>query len=994
MTVPRFLSAACCLAVLFVSVVPAQSDSLQPVFRNPNAPLAARVNDLFNRLTEHEKLSLLTGTNFTSRPIPRLGLPGIAMADAGQGVRGGMPPTTGPATAFPAEVTMASSWDRHLLWQIGEAIGNEARNKGTGVQMELGPAVNIHRSPLCGRDSEYMGEDPFLTANLAVSYIKGMQSTGTLACVKHFACNNEEDDRGYVNVIVDERTLREIYLPAFEAAVKQGHVASIMAAYNRVNGPYCSANWYLLHDILRTDWGFDGLAVSDWGAVHSLTDVVNGGLDLEMPGPGLVTASALQIALKQKEISQGEIDHAVRDILRAMIRAGVVNPVQHVPDNSVVGSLASQQVANQAALEGMVLLKNQGKALPINPTASQKIVVIGPRAKNWQMDSYGSPSVQPTTYTDAYDGIAERVAGSNNMSLSYYPAALSEGTTIPTESLFSSDGDGHGLSGAYFNNTTLSGPPVAARIDPTVDFVFDDITRPAGVAALKFSARWTGSITAPSTGDFVFTVRSDDGCRLWIGGKHIIDDWNDQAATTSIGRIHLMAGQSYALKLEYYQNAGDASITLGWLQPSDAARVYQGAAEAAKSADVAVVCVGSETEGEGTDRTTMHLPDQQDLLIETVAAANPHTIVVLNNGGPVLVGSWINSVPAVLEAGFPGETGGKALASILFGDVNPSGKLVDTYGMRRQDYPDYGNFPGVNGKVHYREGIYVGYRAFDKRHIVPQFPFGYGLSYTTFHFSGLGVSQSKWNAAGTVRVTANVTNTGKLPGAEIAELYIEPRDPKIDRPIRELKGFNRVDIAPGQTMRVSFALTPRDFAYCDVPGKRWRADKGNYVIEIGSSSRDILLSHAETLTKTWTQPIPGMGAKDPYAPKPSLNTGKHGTASSDYQGHFVANAFDGDPGTRWESKWSDPQWIKVDLGKSQFISLVELTWETANASAFQIQVSNNNVNWHTVYSTTNGQGGYERIEFPPVKARYVRMYGTKRATKYGYSLYSFDVYKK
>jgi beta-glucosidase len=982
-------------ATFFTSAAVSYADPAAPLYKDPTAPLESRVDDLFGRLTQSEKLSMLTGTIFTTQALPRLGLPAMEFADAGQGVRGGglnPDPVGGPATAFPAGVNMASSWDANLLREIGMGLGEEARNKGTGVQIELGPAVNIHRSPLGGRDSEYMSEDPYLNSRLAVQYIEGMQSTGTGACIKHFACNNEEADRTTVNVLVDERTLREIYLPAFEAAVKEAHVMSIMAAYNRFRGPWCTANWYLLTNVLRDDWGFDGLVMSDWGAVHQTAGVLNGGTDIEMPGPGDLTAANVQTALNDGSIKQDTIDRAVKDILRATIRAGMADPVLHVPDHSVVGSAASQAIAYKGGLEGMVLLKNAGGLLPLNPSTIKSIAIIGPRAKDWQYNSLGSPQLTPTVLINPYDGITQRLANNKSVKISYEKAIDNVGNPIPTSDLTAADGVTHGLTGAYFSSQDLSGTPVATRIDPSIDFTYTKDNRPDGIGAEHFSVRWTGTLTAPFTGQYTFNITVDDGCRLLIRDKTVIDSWQDGSSRPLTGTIQLTAGQNYPIKLDYYQNTGDAVVSLSWLTPDKAHLPFTAAANAAAAADVAIVVVGSETEIEGTDRSTMDLPNQQDDLIEAVVRANPHTIVVLDNGGPVLVSSWINKVPSVLKAGFAGELGGKALAAILFGDFNPSGKLVDTYGVRREDYPDYGNFPGVHNVVHYSEGVYVGYRAFDKRKITPQFPFGYGLSYTTFRYSDIKLQNPKWNPNGTFTVTAKITNTGKRAGAEVAELYIEPRSPRIDRPIRELKGFTRLDLAPGQTKTAQFTLVPRDFAYCDVPGKQWRADKGSYIVEIGASSRNLLLNAPLQVSKTWTEPIPGIGGIDPFEPKPSLSMNKPTTSSSIMHDNYPEYAFDSNTITRWESEFSDPQWIEVDLQKPTSISHVRLSWEVAYATSYELQTSDDNSTWTTAYSTTSGKGGIEEFSFTPVKARYVRLYMTARATKFGSSLYSFDIY--
>jgi beta-glucosidase len=643
----------------------------------------------------------------------------------------------------------------------------------------------------------------------------------------------------------------------------------------------------------------------------------------------------------------------------------------------------------------MVLLKNNNSLLPLDSNTIKSIAIIGPRAKFWQFNAHGSPGLTPTVQVNAYDGIVQRLAGNKNIRISYDAGRdYNGGEPIPVADLTTPSGE-HGFSGSYFSNETLDGAPVLTRTDQSIDFDWNNDTRPKGIGREHYSIRWNASLTAPSTGTYTFNVHVDDGCRLWIGDTLVVDDWNVGGGREDSGTITLNVGQIYPLKLEYFQDGGDASVSLSWKTPTYVYAPYKAAAEIASQSDVAIVLVGSEPEGEGSDRKSMDLPDNQDALIQAVSKANPHTVVVLDNGAPVLVNSWLDGVPAVLGAGFSGELGGKALAAILFGDENPSGKLVDTYGVRREDYPDYGNFPGVRNVVRYTEGIYVGYRAFDKRNITPEFPFGYGLSYTTFSYSKIKLQKPAWNPSGAFLVTADITNAGHRKGAEVAQLYIEPQSPQIDRPIRELKGFDRVELAPGQTKTVTFPLTPRDFAYCDVPGKQWRADKGEYTIEVGASSRNLLLKALLTLTQTWTEAIPGIGAVDPSLPKPSLATGMTGSASSDTNSNVAQYAFDNDPNTRWESRYSDPQWLAVDLKTPTSISRVRINWETAFSDKFQLQVSNDNANWNIVYSTENGPGGIQTITFPgPVTARYVRLFMIHRATQFGDSIWSFDVYAK
>lgn len=969
------------LSLLLVSS-PFTAAQSMPLFRNPKAPLEARVNDLYRRLTENEKLSLLTGTSFSTNPIPRLGVPAMAMADAGQGVRGGLSNTFGPATLFPAGVAMAATWNPALVSQIGQAIGEEALNKGAGAQVLLGPAVNIQRSPLDGRDGEFFSEDPYLTSQLAVGYILGMQSTGCGACIKHYVCNNEEQDRGYVNVVVGERALREIYLPAFRAGVKQGHVWTIMAAYNKINGEHATANKYLLTDILKRDWGFDGLVMSDWGAVHETAGVVNAGNDLEMPGPGYLAAKNLKAALRLGQITQASINDSVRRILRTEIRVGLLNR-PHIPDQSIVNSPAHQRLTYTAACQALVLLKNQNNLLPLDATKLHSIAVIGPAAMNMQYGALGSPSVQPFYSISPLAGITARVGP--NVAVQY-AAGLETGLPVPASAL-------QDLRGEYFNNPDLTGAPVLTRSDEGIRFNWDTVSPAPSIPRTNFSVRWTGTLTAPTTGEYALDLTADDGCRLYLDGKLLIDHWVQGGVNTQTATVNLVAGQPHALRVEYFQAAGDAVVQLAWTTPSMPR--FQAAVAAAAHSDVAVVCVGTlGTEGEGEDRSSLALPADQGALIRAVAAVNPRTIVVLNNGAPVRMRNWLNQIPGVIESWFPGQEGGHALASILFGDVNPSGKLPMTIGAQRSDYPDYGHFPGTNGQVVYAEGIYVGYRHFDKAGITPLYPFGYGLSYTTFQYSHLRLSQPQMSPDGTVTARVDVTNTGPREGAEVVELYIHDPHPQIDKPIRELKAFGKVDLLPGQTKSVDLTLTPHDLAYCDVPHKQWRADAGVYDVEIGASSRDIRLTAPLRLASTYTKAIPFMGldAMRPLGNDLALN--QRVVASSVENRPDVVPQYvnDGNGGTRWSSQFSDPQWIAVDLGKSQTVARVRLNWEDAYALAFALQVSQDGKTWHTVYSTNSGTGGIQLIHFPPVKARWVRMYGTKRATQFGYSLYSFEVY--
>ena len=818
------------------------------MYQDAKVPLEPRVEDLFGRLNQDEKLGLLGGTGFTTQPIPRLGVPAMAMADAGQGVRGGADSTLGPATAFPTGVLMASTWDTNLLWQIGQAIGEEARNKGSGVQIELGPAVNIHRNPLGGRDAEYLTEDPYLAARLAVSYIQGMQSAGVAACVKHFAANSQETDRFNVNEDISERALREIYFPAFEAAVKEGKVWTVMSSYNQINGQHASANPHLLTEALKHDWQFDGMVMSDWGGVHE-TAVVQAGNDLEMPDGNHMSVSKLKTALANGSVTQAAVDDSVRRILRTVIRVGLLDgPITRNP--AIVNSPEHSQLAYKAATEGIVLLKNDGDILPLDRQNIKSIAIIGEPALHLQVDALGSPAVEPLKTVEILDGIK---AEAGDAVAIQFAAARTDGDPLTGSIVTTPSGASvHGFQAEYFDNANLEGTPKLVRVDNEINILKASSPAP-GISGGKYSVRWSGKLVAPTTGSYTFAFRGDDGFRIFVDGKSVINAWARGGARTFHGQASLEAGKSYDLRVEFFQDGGGCVAQLNWQLPGKA--LYADAIDAAKNADVAIVCVSTlRMEGEGSDRPSMDLPDDQSALIKAVSAVNKKTIVILNTGTPVTMTNWLNRVPALVEAWFPGQEGGSAIAAILFGKVNPSGKLPDTFAASRADYPDAPNQVKKN-QVKYAEGIYVGYRHFDQADIQPIFPFGFGLSYTTFKYSELELSTSRLSNDGTVTANLKVTNTGKRAGEEVVQLYVHPAKSQIDRPVRELKGFAKVALNPGEAKTVSLQLTPRDLAYFDVSGHQWKADAGDYEVEIGASSRDIRLTAPLQLSQEFSDKL-------------------------------------------------------------------------------------------------------------------------------------------
>ncbi len=685
----------------------APAQETKAAYLDATQPLEARVADLLSRLTLEEKISLLhADSKFTTAAIPRLGIPRRWLDDGPHGVREDIGPDTWAAagrtddfsTAMPSGICLAATWNPELGFKEGQAIGQEARWRGKDIM--LGPGVNILRTPLCGRNFEYLGEDPLLSGAMCCGYIRGEQSQDISSCVKHFALNNQEYQRGTINVEVDERALREIYLPAFKAAVQAGGVWSVMGAYNQLRGQHCCHNDYLLNKILKEEWGFQGLVMSDWDGTHDTRQAAFNGLDLEMGTEknynDFYLAQPYLDGLKRGEFPVAGLDEKVRRNLRVMIATHVLDA------NRKPGSFntaAHQMVARQVAEDGMVLLKNENHALPLDAAKIKSIAVIGENAV--RLHAHG--------------------------------------------------GDSSGIK-AFYEVTPLQG--LVNRAGKAVNMTFS----------------------------------------------------------------------------EGYQNGGGADLA-------------ERAVSAARAAEVVIYIGGlNHDKGfdcEGADRKDMKLPYGQDELIQKIVAANPRTIVILE-GTMVEMDAWLDQVPAVLQAWYPGMEGGNALARVLFGEVNPSGKLPATFPKKLADSPAHalGNYPGTNGTVTYAEGLLVGYRWFDTKNIAPLFPFGHGLSYTQFKYSNLKLIPG---TNGTVTAQFEIKNTGGVAGAEVAQLYVHEKHPSLMRPEKELKGFQKVFLKPGETKTAAILLNQDAFSYYDATKKSWVTQNDDFEILVGSSSRDLRL---------------------------------------------------------------------------------------------------------------------------------------------------------
>ena len=666
------------------------------------------IQSIVTQMTLEEKAALCTGASpWSTTPVERLGVPEMIVADGPHGLRRvpdihSMAMHSLPATCFPTASCSASTWDVALLGELGAALAEEAI--ALNVDVVLGPGVNMKRSPLGGRNFEYFSEDPYLAGELAVSFIQGVQAKGVGTSLKHYAANNQEYQRFSISSEVDERTLREIYLPAFEKAVKEAQPWTVMCSYNKVNGAFASEHHTLLTEILKDEWGFEGLVVSDWGAVRDRVAALRGGLDWEMPGPQARRVQAVVEAVRSGELAEATLDESVRRILRIVFMA------QETPKGGAFDVDAHHSLARKIAAEGMVLLKNDG-LLPLK--GHRRIAVIGRSAQAAHFQGGGSSHINPTR----------------------------------------------------------------------VDVPFQELQARAGDAELTYAEGYP----------------ADDSFR---------------------------------------QDLIDEAVGL------------------ARSADVALLYIALPTykESEGYDRADLDLTAQQVALIQAVAKVQPKTVVVLNNGAPVAMSAWIDAVPAVLEGWMMGQAGGGALADILFGRVNPCGKLAETFPLKLSDTPAYLNWPGGAGKVHYGEGLFIGYRYYDARELPVLFPFGHGLSYTTFAYSNARASAQTFRDVDGLTVTVDVTNTGGMAGKEIVQVYVRDRASGLVRPDKELKGFAKVALQPGETQPVAIKLDFRAFAYYHPEYKQWITEDGDFDILIGSSAADIRQALAVTLESTLSLP--------------------------------------------------------------------------------------------------------------------------------------------
>jgi beta-glucosidase len=841
-TLTRFAGVACILLVVLLVVVsvPARpASSAQPEEDR-------RADAILAKMSLEQKVDYIGGVNsFDIRAMPELGVPALRMADGPMGVRNG-----GPATAMAAGINLAATWDTDLAERVGVQIGRDARAKG--VHFLLGPGLNIYRAPMNGRNFEYFGEDPYLGSRIAVGYVDGVQSQGVSATAKHFMGNNSEFDRHNTDSVIDERTMREIYLPAFEAVVKDAHVGAIMNSYNLVNGTHATQNEILNTQILKQEWGFQGVLMSDWFSTYDGVAAATSGLDLEMPAGMFMNRNSLLPAIHDGRLPQAQLDDKVRRILRLAVKMHWLDRDQTDPSIPRY-NLEGRQVALQAAREGAVLLKNDAGALPLDKHAIKSVAVIGPGAYPGIPVGGGSAGVRPFATISILEGIANEAGPSVRTT---YNRGIPDLSQLAAATNFSTaaSGGSSGISAEYFSNTNLEGDPAFKHNDahinfgasPSADLGAFGASYPSGVG----SARWTGYYTCASSAAYDFFVESTGEAggyyRVSVDEKPVLDSWKDARALTGLASVTLDAG-AHKIVVEHRGAPGFLGARFRFGIVRQDSYVDPAAEKMASAADAVIVAVGfdPQSESEASDRT-FRLPPGQDQLIERVAALNKRTIVVLTSGGAVDATPWVDGVPALLESWYAGQEGGTAIANVLFGDVNPSGRLPISWDRRWEDNPAHANYypePGTN-RVEYKEGIFTGYRGYERSAAKPLFPFGYGLSYTTFAYKNLVVRPLVASAERPglrYQVSFDVTNTGPREGAEVAEVYVGESHPAVPRPQKELKGFARVNLRPGAAQHVNVILDRRAFAYFAVAAHMWRVDPGEFTISVGRSVKQVEL---------------------------------------------------------------------------------------------------------------------------------------------------------
>ena len=813
--------------------------SSHPHFTPPNAEIEARSDAFLSQLTLEEKIDLLGGQKDSTAGggntfgNARVGIPPLKMADASLGIHW----WTDRSTTYPATIALAATWDRDLAYRMGAALGRDSRARG--IHIVLGPGVNMYRSALCGRNFEYLGEDPYLAAEGVTGFIRGLQDQGVSATVKHYAVNFQEYERHKVSSDLDERTLREVYLPAFRAAIEVAGSGCLMTAYNLVNGVHASEHEQLLRDILKGEWGFQGLAMSDWVSTYSAVGAANAGLDLEMPHAAWFTREHLLPAVRDGLVSPAVIDDKVRRLLRLMLCFGWIDHPQQ--DSTIpLEDPATAAVSLEVARRGCVLLKNEGGLLPLDPGAGRTIAVIGPHAAATPINGGGSAYNKPWRTVNILDGM-RTVFGTDHVR--HAPGIRPDSSEAAyASSLFQTPEGAPGLQAEYFNNLKWEGTPVLKRIEPRLNNRWGNGPVAEGVDTACFSVRWTGVIRPERSGAHVLCQQFMAFFRLRLDGEVIFDMLDNADLKPPRATVHLEAGRAYPIEVLYQRRYDQNEARLGW-EFKGVSQELQEAVALARASDVVIFCGGysDRTEGEGFDRN-FAMPEEQEELLLALTEANPHLVAVITAGGNVDMRKWIDRVPALLYAWYPGQEGGTAVAEILGGAVNPSGKLPATFERAIEDRSSANSYHDPDGdrRVQLSDGVFTGYRHHDRTGVAPLFPFGFGLSYTTFAYDKLKVA-AKLRAGRTLGVSFDVVNTGTRAGTEVVQLYVHDCEASVPRPTKELKGFATVELQPGERKTVKLELDESALSFFCPDHRDWVAEPGDFEVLIAASATDIRL---------------------------------------------------------------------------------------------------------------------------------------------------------
>nr|WP_199671377.1 glycoside hydrolase family 3 C-terminal domain-containing protein [Salinisphaera sp. Q1T1-3] len=880
MSIKQFSSRSAVLAMC-VAAAPA-------VFAEPpktGNEVEARVGAMVDNMNTAERIGYIrVDDGHMLPPLAKFDLPGTVAYDSSMGVHVNNK-TFG--AQYPSQSGLAATWNLNRAKEFGLAIGYETR--AAGGQQILSPGMNLYRMPFGGREAEFVtGEDPFLGAVMGPAVVNGIQAQGIQTSAKHFLMNEQEANRHGLDVRVDERTMRELYMPGFESLVKNANVTSIMCGFNKVNGQYVCDNHHLLTDVLKGEWGFKGFVMSDFNSINDPFEGAWAGTDLDMPSGLKFTEANLMPFIWAGALSPIVIEDKVRRNLRALVSYGFDKglPVATGLTEPEHGARASLDMAREA----MVLLKNgQDDSQPVLPLSKRaRIAVVGNIANGVPPSPFGTANSPPDTYVNELTGLRKLNRSASRVD---YLSALAPdpATAVWYQPKTDADaGDVTGVKAEYWDNSYMIGQPTVTRVEPAINWNFtagrnvgaQGSTDASGLdtSAWHFAARFTARIKPTISGPHVFKMRGDGGYTLWIDGKEVFHDDGDPVAADltyspahSAKTVYLQKGHSYDVRFEYRRYRNDFIPALGGMQGIQLSWASLGAPKNLDKYDAVVVAagLGSEYEGEAFDHPA-ELPEYQSDLIQNLSRANPNTVVLIHAGGGVKMMPWAENAGAIIQAWYPGQLGGQALAEIIYGDVNPSGKLPISIARQLKDNPAYPSYhdiyayrgPNAKTEMDYTEGLFLGYRGYDKSGVAPLYPFGYGLSYTSFGYSDLALSRKRFRAGQTIAAQVTITNTGNRAGYETAELYVHPDQSAAARPEKELKGFTKVYLQPGESKRVTMPLNGRSLAYYVDRTDSWDIDKGRYEVRVGGASNDLPVSatltvpRAVRLTTRDSNPLP------------------------------------------------------------------------------------------------------------------------------------------